>query len=165
MKRAITSIALVGFVASLLLTVSAFRGDRSGIVPKVHAQENDGHKACSNASLNGSYGFYRTGTRSDGPVAAVGITTYDGVGTITVRQTIRRNGVTTADLFTSPAAMVPYEVDPDCAGRLLNPDGSVAAHIVVVDGGKEIFFVSIAPGVTATGVAKKINSHRNHEED
>ena len=153
MKRRIISMVLGGLVASLLLGLPVFRGGRSGIVAKVHAQEG-----CSVATLHGAYGFYRTGTRPDGPVTAVGIGTFDGTGAVAAaRQTVRRNGVTVSDLFTTPAAQGPYQVDPDCGVRLLNPDGSVLAHGVVVDGGKEFFFISLSDSITVYGVMKKIN--------
>jgi hypothetical protein len=165
-KQIASSIVLGGLMATLLLGVPVFQGRRSGIVPKVHAQENDEHRGCSSATLNGVYGFYRSGTTSDGPLAAVGLGTFDGTGAVsTARQTIRRNGVTTSDLFVDPPAVGPYEVDPDCAGRFLAPDGSVRGHFVVVDGGKEIFNISLSPGNSVTGVFRKINSHRDHEED
>ena len=61
------------------------------------------------------------------------------------------------DLFADPAADGPYEVDPDCAGRFLNCDGSVAGHFVVVDGGKEIFAISLTPGNSVIGVFRKID--------
>ena len=153
MKPIASLIALGGLMATLLLG-----GRRSGIVPKVHAQDNNGHRGCSNATLSGAYGFYRTGTTSVGPVAAVGIATFDGTGAVgTARQTIRRNGVTVSDLFVDPPAEGPYEVDPDCAGRLLAPDGSVRGHFVIVNGGKEIFNISLTPGTSAIGVFRKID--------
>jgi hypothetical protein len=156
MKRLVSSIALGGLVATLL-GVSVFQGHRLGIVAQVHAQENDEQKGCSNASVKGTYGFYRTGTSSAGPLAAVGLITFDGIGAHSpARQTIRRNGVTVRDLFADPALDGPYEVDPDCAGRFLNFDGSVAGHFVVVDGGKEIFNISLAPGNSVTGVFRRI---------
>jgi hypothetical protein len=161
MKRYVSWMTLGGLITITLLGVSAYRGGGSGIVPKVHAKENDENRGCSVASLNGAYGFYRSGTRSGEPsvpVVAVGLATFDGTGAVaTARQTIRRNGVTVQDLFSDPPTAGPYEVDPDCAGRFLNPDGSLLAHIVVVDRGKELFFTSLAPGVTVTGVMKKIN--------
>jgi hypothetical protein len=164
MKRLVSSIALGGLVATLL-GVSVFQGHQSGIVAQVHAQENDEQKGCSNVTLNGTYGFYRTGTTSVGPLAAVGLVTFDGTGAHSpARQTIRRNGVAVRDLFADPALDGPYEVDPDCAGRFLNFDGSVAGHFVVVDGGKEIFNISLTPGNSVTGVFRKINSRRDHEE-
>ena len=158
MKRLVSSIALGGWVGTLLLGVPVFQGHPSGIVAQMHAQETDGQESCSNATLNGTYGFYRTGTTSVGPLAAVGLITFDGTGGHSpARQTIRRNGVTVRDLFADPALDGPYEVDPDCAGRFLNFDGSVAGHFMVVDGGKEIFNISLTPGNSVIGVFRKID--------
>jgi hypothetical protein len=113
-------------------------------------------KAVRTPPWNGTYGFYRTGTSSVGPLAAVGFITFDGTGAHSpARQTIRRSGVTVRDLFADPVLDGPYEVDPDCAGRFLNFDGSVAGHFVVVDGGKEIFNISLTPGNTVIGVFRK----------
>jgi hypothetical protein len=158
MKRLVSSIALGGLMASALLGVPVFRGGGSGIVPKVLAQENDKQKGCSNATLNGTYGFYRTGTTGVGPLAAVGLVSFDGTGAHSpARQTIRRNGVTVGDLFADPVLDGPYEVDPDCAGKFLDFDGTVKGHFVVVDGGKEIFNISLTPGNSVIGVFKKID--------
>lgn len=115
------------------------------------------HAQSSLSTLNGAYGFYRTGTTSVGPLAAVGLITFDGTGAHSpARQTIRKNGLTTRDLFADPAVDGPYEVDPDCAGRFLNFDGSVAGHFVVVDGGKEIFAISLTA---------RQQRHRSVQED
>ncbi|HXN21135.1 MAG TPA: hypothetical protein VOA41_00155 [Candidatus Dormibacteraeota bacterium] len=158
MIRTVSLIVLAGLTATLLVGLSLFQGHQSGIVPKVHAQETDRHESCSNATLKGTYGFYRTGTTGVGPLAAVGLETFDGTGAHSpARQTIRRNGVTVRDLFADPALDGPYEVDPDCAGRFLNFDGSVAGHFVVVDGGKEIFGISLAPGNSVIAVFRRIN--------
>ena len=158
MKRTVNLIALEGLMATLLVGVSVFQEHPSGIVAEVHAQENDEQKGCSNATLNGTYGFYRTGPGSVGQVAAVGLITFDGIGAHSpARQTIRRNGVTVRDLFADPPLDGPYEVDLDCAGRLLNFDGTVAGHFVVVDGGKEIFNISLRPGNSVIGVFRKID--------
>jgi len=97
------------------------------------------------------------GTTPFGPLAAVGIATYDGNGSSSVRQTTRRNGVTISDLFTTPAGPGTYEVDSDCSARGLNPDGSVFVHFVVVDGGNELLIVSLSDANTVHGVMKKIN--------
>ncbi len=150
MKPMMTRIALVASVVGLLLVVFASRESR--VVPKAHATEG-----CSVASVKGAYGFFRTGTVPAGPLAAVGIITFDGAGNSTARQTIRRNGVTVSDLFTTPAAQATYEVDPDCAGRFFLPDGSVFSHFVAVDGGNELFIMSLSTGNSVYGVVKKIN--------
>lgn len=152
MRQVVARIGVIAFMVGVLLLMSSSRSRHSPIVLRVHAQEG-----CSVATLNGTYGFYRTGTTSAGPLASVGIATYDGNGTTTTRQTIRKNGVTTQDLFTGPTQVASYEIDPDCAGRLLNPDGSAFSHFVVVDGGKEFFGLSLSPGNSVNVVWKKIN--------
>ena len=167
MKRYVSWMILGGMIATSLLGWPIFRGGPSGIVTSLHAQEqeNPPAKACSVASLKGAYGFFRTGTTSAGPLAAVGIATFDGTGAVgTARQTIRKNGVTVNDLFTDPAIAGPYEVDPDCAARFLNPDGSVFAHAVVVDAGDELFILSLSDANSVYGVMKKIDSGRDREK-
>jgi hypothetical protein len=159
MKRIIVSIVLGGVVACLIFAGLVSRGGRPSLASKVHAQEG-----CSVATLHGAYGFFRTGTvsagtTSAGPLAAVGIATFDGTGAVsTARQTIRRIGVTTSDLFITPAGVGPYQVDPDCGLRLLNPDGSVLGHGVVVSGGKELFILSLSDSNSVYGVMKKIST-------
>ena len=152
MRRVVTRTAVIAFVVGMLFLILPSHNRHSSVMRRVHAEEG-----CSVATLNGTYGFYRTGTTSVGPLASVGIATYDGNGTTTTRQTIRKNGVTTQDLFTGPTQVASYEVDPDCAGRLLNPDGSAFSHFVVVDGGKEFFGLSLSPGNSVNVVWKKIN--------
>ncbi len=78
----ITRMAVIASLVGLLLVMSPSRGHKSTVLPRVHAQEG-----CSVATLNGTYGFYRTGTVPAGPLAAVGIATYDGNGNSTARQT------------------------------------------------------------------------------
>jgi hypothetical protein len=158
MKRFVTFLILAGVIASLLLGMPIFRGTPSGIIASAHAQVPKDTEGCSVATLNGAYGFFRTGITSAGPLAAVGIATFDGTGAVsTARQTIRKNGITVSDLFTDPALSGPYEVDSDCAGRFLNPDGTVFGHFVVVDGGKELFILSLSDANDVYGVMKKIN--------
>jgi hypothetical protein len=157
-KRTMSSILILGVVISLSLVGALFRGGRSGIVPQVHAQEKEENGSCSVATLKGAYGFFRTGTVPAGALAAVGIATFDGTGAVgAARQTIRKNGITTQDLFTGPNLAGPYEVDPDCAARFLNPDGSVFAHAVVVAGGNELFILSLSDSNSVYGVMKKID--------
>lgn len=138
-----------------------FAGNWLGTVTALHAQGQEDSAVCSVATLKGAYGFFRTGATAVGPLAAVGIATFDGTGAVVSgRQTVRKNGVTTSDLFTDPAGEGPYEVDPDCTGRFLNPDGSVFAHVVIVDGGKEFFIMSLSKGNSVYGVMKKISKRQ-----
>jgi hypothetical protein len=111
-------------------------------------------KACSNKSLNGAYGFYRTGSTSAGPLAALGILYFDGNGTNFGSQSISRNGIFNFDLPLPPS---PYEVAADCTGRLLTDTGIEVGRLVVVDGGNEFYLFSESAGNAVYGVAKKIH--------
>ena len=159
MKRYISWVILSGLIGTALLGV---RAGRSRIVASVHAQEHEKqeNRACSVATLEGSYGFYRTGSTSVGPLAAVGVVTFDGNGVASLRQTVRRNGITTQDLFTDPAISDAYEVDPDCTGRFVGP----GSHFVIVDGGKELFGLSLVSGSSVYGVWKKIDGRSDRED-
>jgi hypothetical protein len=88
---------------------------------------------------------------------------FDGSGTVSARQTIRKNGLTTSDLFTDPPLVNPYEVDPDCAGRMLTDPvtRTVFAHFVVVDGGNELFIISLTDANTVYGVMKRVRSEQD----
>ena len=158
MKPRIASIAVVVFVASSLFGVSAFHGGRSGVVPLVHADDQDDSRTCSNATLNGSYGFYRTGTTGAGPLAAVGILFFDGNGNATATQSTSRNGVFTFDVVVAGT----YEVAEDCTGKEFTPNGVEFARLVIVDGGKEFYLFSETSGNTIYGVGKKI--HRPQDD-
>jgi hypothetical protein len=147
-------------LSCLLLGIPVFRGVRSEIIASVHAQVPKDSEACSVATVNGAYGFFRTGITSAGPLAAVGVATFDGKGGSAARQTIRKNGITVSDLFTDPALSGPYEVDSDCAGRFLNPDGTVFGHFVVVDGGNELFILSLSDANDVYGVMRRIGGRQ-----
>jgi hypothetical protein len=108
-------------------------------------------RGCTNASLRGAYGFFRTGTTASGVLAAVGRATYDGHGFFTVTQTTVRNGVAGPGDFDGV-----YEVNPDCTGTWSLLNGQVIAYFVLVDGANEGFFLSTSPGNTVAGSFKRI---------
>ena len=117
----------------------------------------DDHKAtsCSNASLRGSFGFYRTGFTADGALAALGILIFDGHGTAYVSQSISRNGELelddSFDEFT-------YQVAPNCTGKSFF-DGDVEfSRFVVVDGGRGLYFLSESAGASVFGVGTRIDA-------
>jgi hypothetical protein len=162
MKEIMVRIVRSKSLLRLALLTVLLLGSWSGMVTSLHAQDEQANAVCSVATLKGSYGFFRTGATPVGPVAAVGIATFDGTGLVgTARQTIRKNGVTTSDLFTDPPTVGPYEVDPDCGARFLTPDGHVFAHAVIVDEGNELFIISIANGNSVYGVMRKIGKRQH----
>ena len=107
---------------------------------------------CSTAELRGVYGFFRSGTTTQGPLAAVGTGSFDGVGTFEISQMTSRNGT-----FTQGGFGGTYEVNGDCTGRWLTPDGQgLGGFFVLLKGGDEFFFLSTMAGNTVSGHAQRI---------
>jgi hypothetical protein len=98
------------------------------------------HKPCSDATLDGSFGYYRTGKilPDGGPLVAVGIFTYDGNGNTVGTESVNRNG----DIGFDEGGTGRYQVNPDCTGMLLNDDGEEYARLVVVNDGNDIYIFS-----------------------
>jgi len=145
MKLRMNAVVMAALTSGLLLATSHIQG--------VHA--GDRHdRACSNKTLNGSYGNYRTGTTSAGPLAAVGILFFDGNGNASGSQSISRNGVFTFDAAISGS----YEVAADCTARFLTDTGDEVARVLIVDGGKEFYQLSETAGNAVYGIGKKIHT-------
>jgi len=126
---------MIGLATGLLFSILHVQGS--------HAVD----KVCSNDTLNGSYGFYRTGVTSLGQLAAVGFITFDGNGNHSGTQTQTKDGGKTFTDVTDPGGK--YEVDSDCTGSLLDGStpGTVLARLVVVDGGAGVYMLSVSnPG-------------------
>ena len=145
MKLKIRSLSTFALATGLLLITST--------VPRAHADDQH-QKACSNKTLNGSYGSYRTGSTSTGPLASLGILFFDGNGNASGSQNISRNGVFT---FDNPISG-PYEVAADCTAKFFTDTGVEVARGVIVDGGNEIFLFSETAGNAVYGVGKKIHT-------
>jgi hypothetical protein len=165
MKLRTNSIAVVVLVSGLLLSISHGGGNGASIVPNVHADDLHAIKPCSNATLNGSYGFYRTGTiplpdGSRGSLAAVGIQFFDGNGNMTATQSISRNGVFTFDVGGSG----PYEVAEDCTGKGFSESGVELFRFVIVDGGEGLYGLSETSGNAVYEVVRRIHTPE-HDND
>src|SRR6202140_415170 len=126
MNRTIAPTILVIVFATLLVL---------GIVPRAQADE---HRECSNASLQGSFGFTSTGTLLAlpppfaGPFAEVGRQTFDGNGNTDATATASANG-NIAKLTMQGT----YVVNPDCTGSMtlyvFELGGSFNADFVIDD--------------------------------
>jgi len=150
MKLKIRSLSTFALATGLLLSSSQ--------IQPVHADDHHA-RACSNKTLHGSFGFYRSGSTSTGPLAAVGIINFDGNGNSSGTQNTSKNGVFTFDVAVSG----PYEVATDCTGKLFLDTGIEVARVVVVDGGNEIYLFSESAGNAVYGVAKKIHTDEDHD--
>jgi hypothetical protein len=123
---------------------------------KVHAHD----RSCSVASLNGRYAFRRSGTNNlvggpncqgftdCGPIAEMGVSTYDGNGTRGLIRTTRSTAGEIRAWADQPAPNGTYTVDADCTGSFFDTTGTLRDDVVVVDGGKRFFVLSQDPGTT-----------------
>lgn len=140
----------IGLASALLIGIMS-------LATNAHADP----KGCTSASLNGSFGFYRTGTTSAGPLAALGILFFDGKGTVSGSQSISRNGTFQFDIVVAPS---PYIVNADCTGKLLAADGvTEVGRIVVTDGGTGFYVLSESSGNAVHGVGRKIGESSDSE--
>jgi hypothetical protein len=98
---------------------------------------------CTNATLNGDYGFQRNGQTNGVSLLALGTITFHGNGHADAQQTSQRNGVV-GPVQTFPDYM--YAVNPDCTGAQIDPTGSVFSQFVVVHQADEILGMSMTPG-------------------
>lgn len=107
---------------------------------------------CDVADMRGNYGFFRSGTVTQGPLAAVGLGQFDGSGNATINQMTSRNGT-----FSQGSFPLRYDINADCTGTWMTPDGTgLIGYFVLLDGGNEFFFLSTMAGNTVVGHAKRI---------
>ncbi|MBL8189031.1 MAG: hypothetical protein JNK38_13555 [Acidobacteria bacterium] len=175
MKR-ITTLAtlVVAFLTLLALPpTSSNSGGEKAIVPVALAQSGDGQdnpfararaKTCSVGTLKGDYGYLMKGTNLNwlqlppGPIAIIGVASYDGAGNVFTTATSIMNG------FIVPVNQKgTYTVNEDCTGEIIFPLGVYS--LAITSDGREIRGnqgyppgVVIPPGAgwVLEGFAKKI---------
>jgi len=125
---------------------------------KVHATPvHDHHRGCSVASLKGTYAFRRTGVNNvvGGPIAQIGIDVFNGDGTRgLIRSTRSTNGEIRDSGDFPPSGS--YTVDPDCTGSIFDADGTKTNNLVVLEGGKGFFLLSVTPETITTEEGKRL---------
>ena len=118
-----------------------------GAVINVHAND----RACSVASLKGTYAFRRTGVNNvvGGPIDQIGIDVFNGDGTRGLVRSTRSTNGEIQDWTDSPPSGS-YTVDSDCTGSVFAADGTKTNNLIVLDGGKRFFLLSVAPDTITT---------------
>ncbi len=130
-------VAAIVILAGLVITASIV----AGCVSSANAQA--AAPACSVGTLNGVYGFQRSGQTPQGPLTAVGIGTFDGLGNLTgSHQTISRSGAFSVSVGNAPT----YSVNSDCTGTLIDANGVAFGQFVIVHDGNEVLGMSLNPG-------------------
>lgn len=154
MKRIVSALAVIGALAALAIMTAA---SKPGVGP-VYASSG-----CTDATLNGNYGYLFTGftghvplINNNGPTsvpfAAVGLATFDGAGNFSGTITSSANGAISSTL---PFATT-YTVNSDCTGTIGTPGGGTDTFaIVIVGGGAEVLALETGRGGTETVDLKK----------
>jgi len=144
MKGKISFTMLIVLLISLFIILGTGR--------KVPAKKMPTHNGCSNASLRGSYGLRATGTTPAGPLAIVGVISYDGAGNLTGTLFARVTGSTSTAVIPVTG---PYTVNSDCT---VNDTFGNSQHTsVIVDDGRGYFILNTTEGspVVISGEAQK----------
>ena len=144
MQRKTTVLCAVIIAFTALLIISN--------VPELYSADLYTSAKCSNETMNSSYGIYRTGTTPDGPLASVGLVSFDANGKMTARQHTSRNGH-----FTASKATGRIEVAADCTLKIFDEGGTQISSGVVVDDGNEFFVLNRNSGNTTVLVGKRIH--------
>ena len=117
-----------------------------GICSEARASDD---QPCSNASLQGTYGFRQNGTIfAQGLVGGVGIFVFDGNGNASLSGTFVNQtlGVHHVD------ATGTYTVNSDCTG---SGEAGGTVDFVIVAGGIEVYVIATRPDRVVTWVLKK----------
>ena len=115
------------------------------------AADDDHVHPCTNMTVKGTYGFYRTGPGPAGQVSAIGWVTYDGHGHLNLVQDVVRGGEVSLD----ETATGTYQVDADCRAHGYNEDGDEISRAIIVDDGNSLYFISVT-GNNVYGVSTRI---------
>jgi hypothetical protein len=123
----------------------------------------NGDKGCSNATLQGGFGYTSTGTLLPsyvpppfaGPFAEVGRQTFDGKGGTDATATVSSIGNITQNVTVTGT----YVVNPDCTGSMtlnvITFGATVHVDFVIDDDGVEIRAIVTDSGVIESRVYKK----------
>lgn len=128
--------------------------------PRAAARDLQGAPAvrCTVQNVAGTYGFLGSGTVlpnsagfPEGPVATVGIQTFDGQGEWVTNQTLMVNGQVSTGVSLSGT----YTVNPDCTFTQVDTAGNTNAGVFVHDR-QEGFLMETIEGVSVTFTLKRI---------
>lgn len=102
-------------------------------------------RACSNATLKGTYLYNESGVLNGKPYAESGREVYDGKGGIVLsyRGSDGAGGIERAT----------YSVSADCTGTATYPDGQKATSFISPDGSRFVYTITAAPGRQPTALS------------
>ena len=100
---------------------------------------------CSNATLKGTYLYNESSVLNGKPYAESGREVYDGRGGIVLsyQGSDGAGGVEKAT----------YNVNPNCIGTAIYPDGQKATSFISPDGSRFVYTITAAPGSQSTALS------------
>lgn len=156
----------VPVAAAVILAALALCARSLGGLAVARAQSTDQATACSDASIQGAYGFYYNGAILNGsggsapsgamPAVAVGTYTADGAGNATVTAT--ENIVGHVEHLTATGS---YVVNADCTGTDVEASSNgetIHNSFVITKNGSHVNFMETDSGRMFIGVAKLIGA-------
>lgn len=159
MKRTITTLALAGATAVIVISVPTTK--YAAATPAVvHAQETD--SGCSLTSLRGSYALDRQGTLvtsilglpAPAPWGEVAVENFNGAGAFFGKATVNVGGA-----IVNGAVTGTYTVNSDCTGiKTVNTSVGVTVHeaIIVSGGGQRMIGTQTDPWAVVQTKAERI---------
>jgi hypothetical protein len=117
---------------------------------------------CSNWTLQGRYALRSEASPvSGGRRLNLALLEFHGDGTYSnLGFTVNTDGVISTGTLTAN-----YEVNANCSGQLLNPDGSVQGPIITKEDGSEFYFLRTNPAnLLLVGTGTRINRSRSDEQ-
>lgn len=165
MKRMGKIGAVIAFVMLLGTAIQSHRSQVS-IEPianaSAHEDDDSSVPVCSLETIRGSYGISTTGSivfaGPVGPVADVGVITFDGNSGASQTTTVSLNGMIIPNRTSLSGS---YVVNPDCTGdislTLPGPTGPITStsHMVIVNHGKELRTIVTGAGRVLAGTAER----------
>ena len=159
-KKMVSVMMMAGVIAAI--------GTAAQASPAAKAEGDEHKKACSNATLQGSFGFTAQGTLLAlpppfaGPFAETGRQTFDGKGNTDATGTLSGNG----NIF-RVTVQGTYEVNPDCTGSMtvyILPFAVTATFdFVIDDDGAELRAIATDTGAVESRVYRKQFSRGGRE--
>ena len=130
--------------------VFAFSTSGQVIAGRGYQVTSTGTPACTNASINGSYGYLFSGLLSGAPYAEEGQVTSNGAGGLSASSVVNLNGS-----LTPVPANGTYSINSDCSGtaQLTNQFGTHHFSFAVVEDGHLAVFSETDAGAVISGVA------------
>ena len=149
MQRAL---ALVGLISVAIVVPALYHAQKVDATP-AHAHD----RGCSVANLKGTYAFRRAGVNNvvGGPITQIGIDAFNGDGTRGLIRSTRSNNGEIFDWSDFPPSGS-YTIHPDCTGSIFDADGTKTNNLVVLDGGKRFFVLSVAPDTITTEEGERL---------